>query len=162
MGLFDLFRKPPAPAAQAPAPAGLLRALIARYGLEQKKPPAESALTATWWEQPPSDDLLLAFQDRGGAVAAFLGEPVEITEIYLVRDASGGFRLGAGSEMDFPELRLPAVQAGLAKLTPSVMEFQVYETHAGVSLLFASTATPETVAQDLDTARAILKAVKKR
>jgi hypothetical protein len=162
MGLFDLFRKPPAPAAQAPAPTGLLRALVERYGLERKKPPPESALSGTWWEQPPNDDLLLAFQDRGGEVAAFLGEPVEITEIYLVREGAGDFRLAAGNEMDFPELRLPAVKAGLAKLTASVKDFQVFENRACVELLFDSTATPETVAQDLDTARAILKAVEKR
>jgi hypothetical protein len=162
MGLFDLFRKPPAPAAKAPAPTGLLGALIARYGLEQKKPPPESALSGTWWEQPPNDDLLLAFQDRGGEIAAFLGEPVEITEIYLVREGPGDFRLGAGNEMDFPELRLPAVKAGLAKLAPSVKEFQVYETRDGVSLLFASTATPETVAQDLATARELLHALERK
>jgi hypothetical protein len=162
MGLFDAFRKKPAGAAQADAPGGLLGALIQRYKLEQAAPPPGSALTGSWWEQPPNDDLLVAFQARGADLAAFLGEPAEITEIYLVRDASGGFRLGAGNEMDFPELRRPEFTAALAKLTASVKEFQAYETRDGVSLLLAPTATPETVAQDLETARALLYAVEKK
>jgi hypothetical protein len=99
---------------------------------------------------------------RGGDLAAFLGEPEEITEIYLVRDASGGFRLGAGNDLDFPELRSPEFKAALAKLTASVKEFQVYENRDGVSLFVAPTATPETVAQDLETARAVLGAVEKK
>ena len=158
MGLFDLFKKP-APAAPEPKPIGLLGALVERYQLEQATPPPTSALTGTWWEQPPNDDLLLAFQARGADLAMFLGEPEEITEIYLVRDAPGEFRLGAGNEMDFEELRWPEVKSALAKLSASVKEFHVYEGHDGVSLLLASTATPETVAQDLETARALLDAI---
>jgi hypothetical protein len=98
---------------------------------------------------------------RGEDVVAFLGEPAEITEIYLVREASGAFALGAGSEMDFPELRLPALRQGLAALSASVKEFHIYENRAGVSLQLAPGATPETIERDLDTARAILKAVEK-
>ena len=161
MGLFDLFKKAPA-AAPADLPGGLLGALVQRYQMEKASPPPESALMGEWWEQPPNDDLLVAFQARGADIMAFLGEPAEVTEIYLVRDASGAFRLGAGNDMDFPELRRPEAQAAIAKLSASVKEFQVYETRDGVSFLLAPTATPETVAQDLETARAILYAVEKK
>ena len=152
MGLFDVFKKPAAAAAK-PKPGGLLGAVIERYGLEEQAPPPESALVGTWWEQPPNDDLLLAFLERGADLVAFLGEPTEITEIYLLRDGSGAFALGAGNEMDFPELRLPAVKERLAKLSASVKEFALFETHDGLSLQFAPGATPETIEQDLETAR---------
>ena len=66
------------------------------------------------------------------------------------------------SALDFRELRRPETQAAIAKLSASVKEFQVYETRDGVSFLLAPTATPETVAQDLETARAILYAVERK
>src|SRR5262245_57639269 len=138
MGLFDLFKKP-APAAPEPKPGGLLGELIERYKLEKAAPPSTSALTGSWWEQPPNDDLLLAFQQRPAGIAMFVGEPEEITEIYLVRDASGEFRVGAGNELEVEELRLPEARAGLARLSASVQEFHIFEGHDGVSLLLAPT-----------------------
>lgn len=162
MGLFDAFRKKPADTAPAAASGGLLGALVQRHGLKPAKPPPESALSGTWWAQPPGNGLSLAFLARGADVVAFLGEPVEITEIYLARAPAGEFRLGAGSESDFPQLRLPAVRAGLARLSAAVKEFQLFENHAGVALQFAAGASAEEVAQDLATARELLVAFGKK
>jgi hypothetical protein len=160
MGLFDVFKKPKAEA-KAPPAGPLMQALIERHGLEPGKPPEAAGYSGSWWEQPPNDDLLLAFMERGGNLIVFLGEPAEITEIYLVRERPGAWRLGAGNEMDFPELRLPAVKDGLAKLSAALEQFMVYETRDGVSLHYATDVTPEAIDADLETARAILNAVEK-
>ncbi len=155
MGLFDAFRKKDA--ALQPRPGGLLGAMIERRKMEKAKPPAASGLAGEWWEQPPDDDLLVAAMARGDRLVVFLGEPAEITEIYLVRDGAG-FRLGAGNDMDFPELRRPAMREALARLSPVVEEVQVYETRDGVSLQFGAAATLEQVEADLAIARELLKA----
>lgn len=153
MGLFDAFRKKdPAP---EPRPGGLLGAMIERHRMEKAKPPAASGLTGEWWEQPPDDDLLVAAMARGDRLVVFLGEPAEVTDIYLVRDGAG-FRLGAGSDMDFPELRRPAMREALARFSSAVEEVQVYDTREGVSLQFGAAATLEQVEADLAIAREVL------
>jgi hypothetical protein len=85
MGLFDLFRKPaqPAPARPAcPAVSPLLEALTRRYALEHK-PPAEDSIRGDWWESG-HEGRLVAFQPRSDGLVLYLGEPAEVTEIYLV------------------------------------------------------------------------------
>jgi len=155
MGLFDAFKKKEP--ATAPRPGGLLGAVIERHKMEKAKPPTGSGLAGEWWEQPPDDDLLVAAMARGDKLVVFLGEPVEITDIYLVREGAG-FRLGAGNEMDFPELRRPAMREALARLSGAVEEVQVYETRDGLSLQFGAGATLEQVEADLAVARDVLNA----
>lgn len=156
MGLFDLFRRKQEGAPVA-APSGMLGTLIGRYALQKAKPPSDSALVGEWWEQPPNDDLLLAFMMRGDKLMAFLGEPAEVTEIYLVREPSGEFRLGAST--DSPSL--PAVRRCLPRFSAWVEELQVFDNRAGVSLRFGLGAAPEQVEADLEAARSVLKAVEK-
>jgi len=158
MGLFDVFRKSAKP--EAPRPGGLLGQLVEHFELEKRMPPPESAILGEWWEQPPNDDLLLAVQQRGDKIVVFFGEPAEVTEIYLVR-AGAAWRLAAGSEPQFPELRLPEVKEGLAKLSPWVEELQVFETREGVSMQYGPGATLATIEADLETAHRILHAVEK-
>lgn len=155
MGLFDSFRKKDV--APVSRPGGLLGAMIERHKMERAEPPAASGLMGEWWEQPPDDDLLVAAMARGDRLIVFLGEPAEVTGIYLVREGAG-FRLGAGNEMDFPELRRPAMREALAQLSPAVEEVQVYETRDGVSLQFGAAATLEQVEADLAIAREVLNA----
>jgi hypothetical protein len=156
MGLFDLFKKKPE-GPRAPAPSGLLATLIGRYALQKATPPSDSALAGEWWEQPPNDDLLLAFMMRGDKLMAFLGEPAEVTEIYLVREPSGEFRLGASTES--PDL--PAVRRCLPRFSAWVEELQVFDNAEGLSLRFGLGAAPEQVEADLEAARAVLTVIEK-
>lgn len=189
MGLFDLFRKPPAaPSARSafPREPTLLEALVERYGLEKKKPPEESCLMGEWWEGV-HDERRIGFDQRGHNLFLNLGEPTEITEIYLVSAAPGDppglaatrrhveritgaegaafaerFRLGAtpqGALFDFPQLRLPALRDGLPKLSPSVRQVMIFENLQGLALALDAAATPESVAADLAIAHAALQAL---
>ena len=54
-----------------------------------------------------------------------------------------------------------AAKPGLAKLSVSVRDFQIYENRAGVSLQLAPGATVASIDADLEVARAILRAVSK-
>ena len=111
MGLFDVFKKPAAPKPEGRIPGGVLGALIARDGLERAKPPETSALMGEWWELPPNDDLFVAYMERGEKLVVFLGEPEEITEIYLVRDA-GGQLADRGQLLGAHQLRLQRYPLG--------------------------------------------------
>jgi hypothetical protein len=133
---------------------------------------------------------LLAFLERGKTLFLYLGEPVEITSIYLVRARSGEsralsatqqdleriagnecngiakhFRLGAspsGKFFDIPELRLPALCDGLPRLSPSVSEVMIFENLRGLALTLDESATIFSVEQDLPIAHAILDALERR
>ena len=158
MSLFDIFRKQPgaAGASAKPAGAGLLAALVGRYALVKGKPPGEASLMGEWWEGR-HEGRRLAFMERGKGLVLFLGEPAEVTEIYLVREASGAFGLAAST--DSPELA--AVQASLPRLSASVLELQVYENLRGLALQLDERATPESVEADLAIAHSALEAIER-
>jgi len=152
MGLFDRFK--------TPAGTPLLRELIERYALE-KKAPAEPSLMGEWWEGR-DQGRLVAFMERGKGLALYLGEPAEVTEIYLVRAAPGEppaaaapFRLGAQLEnplFDFAPLQLP-------RLSASVREVMIFDNRRGLSLALEASATRESIEADLKLAHAALQAL---
>jgi hypothetical protein len=163
--------------------ANLLEQLQAQYALEKAAPPPNSALMDDWWEGTV-DGRTIAFQAQGRETMLFAGEVVEITEIYLVRiDADAAevppgtrldrivgaegavlaarFFLGAHprGSFDYPQLRLPALRDGIARLSDSVRELSVFDNFRGLSLRLDERATPETVAADLGRALAMLAAL---
>lgn len=189
MGLFDRFtRRAPADVPFEPKPSSFLSSLIQRYSLE-KKTLSDPSISGQWWEGLDGHRLL-AFVERGKTLFLYLGEPVEITSIYLVRASSGEpralgatqqdleriagsecngiarhFRLGAsppGRLFDIPELRLPALCDGLPRLSASVREEMVFENLRGLALTLDDSATIFGVEQDLPIAHAILDALEGR
>jgi hypothetical protein len=187
MGLFDLFRKPKAaPSARSafPSEPTLLEILVGRYALEKRHPPEESSRSGQWWEGV-HEKRRVALDQRGSHLFLYLGEPAEITEIYLVCAAPGDppalaatrkhveriagaegaafaerFRLGAtppGALFDIPQLRIPALRDGLPKLSSSVEEVAIFENMEGLSLTLDASATTESIAADLAIAHAVLR-----
>ena len=189
MGMFDFFRKPQATSSARsafPREPALLEALVDRHGLEKKKPPDESCLMGDWWEGR-HEGRLLAFTSNGNRLFLYLGEPTEITVIYLVGATPGDppelaatrkhverivgaegaifthrFRLGAtqqGALFDFPQLRLPALRDGLPKFSTSARDVMIFENMRGLQVVFDASATLESIAADLAIAQDALKAL---
>lgn len=184
MGLFDRFKKPAAPPPRALSP--LLGELIGRYGLKRTDSPEDAGLGGEWSEGR-YEGRLIAFDERGRNLFLYLGEPAEVTEIYLVAASPGEsqaladtrrqieriggaegtalaarFRLGAspsGDRFDIPALRLPALREGLPRLSASVREVSIFDNLGGLALTLDDAATLDSIAADLDIAHAALRAL---
>ena len=152
MGLFDHFRKPSRPA--------LLDALKSSHELQKKSPPPESSLMQVWWEGR-HEGKTLAFMQWQAGTRLFLGEVVEVSSMYLWRAAPGeAFRPGfEPPAAGFPQMQIAGVGGGIARLSPSVRDVQLYENDRGLSLLLGAEATPESVASDLAVASDMLRAL---
>ena len=142
-----------------------------------------------WWEGR-HDARLIAFDERGGHLFLYLGEPAEVTEILLVTASPGEsralsatrrhivriagtegaalaarFRLGAspaGEVFDMPALRLSSLRDGLPRLSAAVHEVSIFDNMRGLVLTLDVTTSPETIAVDIEIALAVLRDLESR
>lgn len=167
----------------------LFEQLKSRYALAEKTP-YEPSLMQNWWEGSVNNSPV-AFQQRGEDITVFVGRVEEITDIYLIRITADNpapspettahleriagpegkalasqFYLAAypsSGDFDFPQLRIPALRDGITKLSPSVSEVAIFESHKGLSFnIAAAGATVETIEEDLKLAQAMVQAMEQK
>lgn len=97
----------------------------------------------------------LAVQRHGERLMVFVGQVVEVTEVYLVRAEPGAPWRHAAVPPDgtaFPEMKVAAVQAGLAALSPSIVEVMLFDNRRGLELVVHTPASRSSLLRDIDTA----------
>jgi hypothetical protein len=184
MGFFDRFRKPQG--AEPPAAGHLVPEIVAAYGLKKAKP-YEPSLMLDWFEGTHGA-LRFAVQESGTGIVAYLGDIVEITEIYLTRVPAGtklprdgspqrldriagpeGAALASqwvlaahpSGDFDYPQLRLPEVLHGLPRLSPHVTEIAIYENLRGLSFNATRSITRPDFERALEIAAAVVTALQR-
>jgi len=161
----------------------LLKEIIAFYSLAKKKP-YEPSIMHDWWEGELRGRTI-AFQLWEGKLFVYVGEVVEITEIYLERVSQKNQLppedspqrldriVGEGSVLasqfylvaypegafDYPQLRLPALKDGIPKFSAAVDQIMICENFKGLSFTSDSTATREGIDADLKIALNIVRAL---
>jgi hypothetical protein len=182
MGFLDRFRKT-APEKDSPE-SPVFQEIISVHGLKKTKP-YEPSLMQDWWEGYYGT-LRFAVQEQGQAIVAYLGDIVEVTEIYLGRIHPGsklppesspqrldriigreGAQLAAqfvllahpGGDFDYPQLRLPELLHGIPRLSPGVEEIGIYENFQGLSLRIKHPISRSDFDNDLRTASEMVKAL---
>lgn len=174
MGFFDRFT----------GSGTIAQELIAAYGLK-KATPYEPSIMQDWWEGSYGT-MKLAVREQGRDLVVYLGDIVEVTDIYLVRVSTGEqvpppespqridrivgqegtalasqFVLAAYPEgnFDYPQLRLPELLHGLPRLSAPVHEVAIYENFRGLSLQARHPITRADFESDLRIASDIVRAL---
>jgi len=174
VGFFDRFSSSTA-----------FREIVAAYGLT-KAQPYEPSLMLPWWEGL-AGTTRFAIQEAGQGLNVYVGDIVEVTEIYLVRAGEGTPLPPKGTPMrldtiagrdsplartfflaaypigdfDYPQLRIPAVAQGLLALSPGVGEVMICENFRGLSFIEEPPPSREIFDRDLQTAIAVVKALER-
>ncbi len=181
-------RTPPArsgPGGPSPGGNALLEELAGYYQLYEERSHEDSIASSSFpnWFAGTVSDCFLAMRDHG-FLEVYVGEVVEITEIYLGRvslsnplpkdgspqrldriEGLAGSRLAREYFLwayeegaDVPELRLPALRDGLARLSPSVFEAGFFPRGLQLSIT-SDEATLASVRADVVLAVAMVKAL---
>ncbi len=174
MGLFDWLTG---------ARSGVFQAIVDYYGLK-RTPSYERSITFPWWEGL-AGTTPFAIQEVGGRLQVYVGEIVEVTEIYLIRGgpqqplpaegSPGRLDRIAGKEtllarqfflaaypvgdFDYPQLRVPAVAEGIVSLSSCVREVAICENFRGLCLGMDPPPAREEFDRDLRWAIGIVNAL---
>lgn len=182
MGFLDRFRK--AAPEKDPSESPVFQEIISVHGLKKAKP-YEPSLMQDWWKGSYGT-LRLAVQEQGQVIVAYLGDIVEVTEIYLGRIQPGsklppesspqrldrivgreGAQLAAqfvllahpGGDFDYPQLRLPELLHGIPRLSPAVEVIGIYENFQGLFLRIKHPISLPDFENDLRIAAEMVKAL---
>ena len=183
MGFFDRIRK--TQDADPSATGSVFAEIVATYRLKKARP-YEPSLMLDWFEGSYGA-VRFAVQEAGAKIVAYLGDVVEVTEIYLVRVPPGGTLPREGSpqrldrivgpegaalasqfvlaahptgDFDYPQLRLPEVLHGIPRLSPHVLEVAIYENFRGLSFRTTRSITRPNFERDLEIASEIVAALR--
>lgn len=182
MGFFDRFRK--TDVEKNSREGHVFQEIVSSYGLKRTKP-YEPSLEQDWWEGYYGT-MRFAMQEWGRDIHVYLGDVVEVTEIYLGRVQPGGKfppesspqrldrivgREGAelaaqfvllaspGGDFDYPQLRLPELLHGIPRLSHAVDQIAIYENFQGLFFIAKQVISRSDLENDLRIASEMVKAL---
>jgi len=181
MGFLDRFRKT---SVKTERRNNFIQEIVSAYGLK-KAQPYEPSLEQDWLEGYYGT-MRFAVQEWGMDIHVYLGDVVEVTEIYLGRVPPGSTLPPAGSpqrldrivgtegaeianqflllahpagDFDYPQLRLPELLHGIPHFSPSVGEIAIYDNFRGLFLILKQPISRADFDNDLSIASGIVKAI---
>lgn len=181
MGFFDRFRKT---GVKTERRNNFIPEIVSAYGLRRARP-YEPSIGQDWWEGYYGT-MRFAVQEHRGGIIVYVGDVVEVTEIYLgrIRDRSklppkdspqrldriagtDGAEIAAlfvllatpAVDFDYPQLRLPELHLGIPRLSRSVEEIAIYENFRGLFFILNQPISRSDFENDLRIASEIVRAL---